>query len=143
MDDLVIVGSGAAATAAALELVRQGLRPVILDVGYTNTESGVRVEENLYDYRRRHDSFDLHIGPSYSGLDSVLSGEAGIAKLNAPNMAFVTRDAERLGPLEQENFHAVQSFAQGGLGNAWGAGLYRWVDADLRCLLYTSPSPRD
>ena len=70
--------------------------------------------------------------PSYSGLGSILSGEAGIAKLNAPNMAFVTRDAARLGPLEQENFHAVQSFAQGGLGNAWGAGLYRWVDADLR-----------
>jgi nucleoside-diphosphate-sugar epimerase/choline dehydrogenase-like flavoprotein len=132
MDEIIIVGSGAAATAAALELVRQGLRPVILDVGYTNPESGVRVEENLYDYRRRQDSFDLHIGSSYSGLGSILSGEAGIAKLNAPNMAFVTRDAARLGPLEQENFHAVQSFALGGLGNAWGAGLYRWVDADLR-----------
>ena len=105
---------------------------MILDVGYTNLDSGVRVEENLYDFRRRHDSFDLHIGPSYSGLGNILSGEAGIAKLNAPNMAFVTRDAERLGPLEQEHFHAIQSFALGGLGNAWGAGLYRWVDADLR-----------
>jgi nucleoside-diphosphate-sugar epimerase/choline dehydrogenase-like flavoprotein len=132
MAELIIVGSGAAAAAAALELIRHGLQPIMLDVGHTNADAQPRIEDNLYAYRRRHDSFDLHIGQDLGGLAGVLSGEATVAKLNAPNMAFVTRDAGQLGPLEQENFHAVQSFALGGLGNAWGAGLYRWIDADLR-----------
>jgi choline dehydrogenase-like flavoprotein len=46
-------------------------------------------------------------------------------------MAFITRDSDTLGPLEQAGFHAVQSFALGGLGNGWGAGLYRFVGDDL------------
>ncbi len=128
----IIVGSGAAATAAALELVAAGLRPVMLDVGYMDDGAASRVEGNLYRYRRQHDSFDLHIGADYRGLAGVLSGRAGIAKLNAPRMAFVTRDAATLGPLSQAKFQAIQSFALGGLGNAWGAGLYRWIDADLQ-----------
>jgi choline dehydrogenase-like flavoprotein len=90
-----------------------------------------RVEDNLYRYRAQHDSFDLHIGADYSGLAGVLTGDPGIAKLNAPRMAFVTRDATALGPLSQQQFQAIQSFALGGLGNAWGAGLYRWINADL------------
>ncbi|MEI2690631.1 MAG: hypothetical protein V9H69_13360 [Anaerolineae bacterium] len=91
-----------------------------------------RVEGNLYRYRAQHDSFDLHIGADYRGLAGVLSDEPTVAKLNAPAMAFVTRDAAALGPLSQQQFQAIQSFALGGLGNAWGAGLYRWISADLQ-----------
>ena len=120
MTDLVIIGSGAAATAAALALVQQGLRPVMLDVGYVSAEENPRVEGNLYEYRRRHDSFDLHIGTSYSGLTGVLSEEASVAKLNAPNMAFVTRDAGRLGPLEQENFPRHPELRPGRPGQCLG-----------------------
>jgi choline dehydrogenase-like flavoprotein len=132
MAEWIIVGSGAAATAAALELVQRGIRPVMLDVGYQDDGQAPRVEGNLYSYRARHDSFDLHIGADYRGLAGVLTGEAGIAKLNAPRMAFVTRDATMLSPLSQREFQAIQSFALGGLGNAWGAGLYRWIPADLQ-----------
>ncbi|MEZ4771228.1 MAG: GMC oxidoreductase [Caldilineales bacterium] len=131
MAEFMVVGSGAAGVAAALALVRRGVRPLLLDAGFVNEAVAPRVYGNLYDYRRRRDSFDLHIGPELSGLASALSDEPGVAKLNAPNMAFVTRDAERLAPLEQIRFRAVQSFAAGGLGNAWGAGLYRWVESDL------------
>ena len=131
MAEFIVVGSGAAGVAAALELVRRGVRPLLLDVGHTNQAALPPVHGNLYDYRRRRDSFDLHIGPDLGGLASALRAEPGVAKLNAPNMAFVTSDAERLAPLEQTHFQAVQSFAAGGLGNAWGAGLYRWVDSDL------------
>ena len=131
MAKFIVVGSGAAGVAAALELVRRGVRPLLLDVGHTNHADLPRVHGNLYDYRRGHDSFDLHIGPDLGGLASALANEPGVAKLNAPNMAFVTRDADRLAPLEQTHFQAVQSFAAGGLGNAWGAGLYRWTENDL------------
>jgi hypothetical protein len=89
------------------------------------------VTENLYDYRRHHDSFDLLIGADFRGVADVLTDRVGIAKLNAPNMAFVTQDAGRLGPVEALNFDPIQSFALGGLANAWGAGLYRFTGADL------------
>ncbi len=131
MRDSIIVGAGAAATAAALELARHGVRPLMLDVGHTNPPDAPRGEGNLYEFRQRQDSFDLLIGNDLVGLSNVLSGADGVAKLNAPNMAFITRGAQTLGPLEQAGFDAIQSFALGGLGNGWGGGLYRFVDADL------------
>ena len=127
----VIVGSGAAGTAAALALARLGIRPILLDVGHTDPGSAARVTGNLYDYRKAHDTFDLFIGDELSGVRDVLTDEAGVAKLNAPNMAFITRDAAALSPVETSDFDPIQSFALGGLGNGWGSGLYRFTDDDL------------
>jgi choline dehydrogenase-like flavoprotein len=104
MPEIIIVGSGAAGTAAALELAGRGIRPLMLDVGHGETSSLPPVTENLYDYRRHHDSFDLLIGADFRGVADVLTDRVGIAKLNAPNMAFVTQDAGRLGPVEALNF---------------------------------------
>ncbi len=128
---IIIVGSGAAGTAAALQLARLGLRPLMLDVGIRPREDAPRAEGNLYDWRLRHDSFDLHIGDDFHGITDLLTGESGIAKLNAPNAAFVVRDVVALNPVDAVDFDPIQSFAFGGLANAWGAGLYRFVDADL------------
>lgn len=130
MPDVIIVGSGAAGVAAALALARLGIRPVMLDVGHTGDKAAA-VDGNLYDYRKAHDTFDLFIGADFSGVADVLKDEVGVAKLNAPNMAFITRDAAALSPVEAVDFDPIQSFALGGLGNGWGAGLYRFVDADL------------
>jgi choline dehydrogenase-like flavoprotein len=127
----IIIGSGAAGTAAALALARLGIRPIMVDVGHTDAGAGPRVAGNLYDYRQQHDSFDLFIGAEFQGVRDVLQDEVGVAKLNAPNMAFITRDAESLAPVETIDFDPIQSFALGGLGNGWGAGLYRFTDDDL------------
>ena len=127
----VIIGSGAAGTAAALALARLGIRPILLDVGHTGSGNATTVKGNLYDYRKAHDTFDLFIGGDLSGVRDVLTDEVGVAKLNAPNMTFITRDAETLSPVETTDFDPIQSFALGGLGNGWGAGLYRFTDADL------------
>ncbi|MCX7708052.1 MAG: hypothetical protein N2204_08605 [Anaerolineae bacterium] len=128
---IVIVGSGAAGTAAALQLARLGVRSLMLDVGIRPKENAPRAEGNLYEWRRHYDSFDLHIGDGLSGVSDVITGQTGIAKLNAPNAAFVVQDAAALSPVDAADFDAIQSFAFGGLANAWGAGLYRFVDADL------------
>jgi choline dehydrogenase-like flavoprotein len=130
MPKVIIVGSGAAGTAAALALARLGVRPTILDVGHTDGHVP-RVEGNLYEHRKYRDTFELFIGEDLCGVSDVLRDEVGVAKLNAPNFAFVTRDAERLAPVEATDFDPIQSFAMGGLGNAWGAGLYRFNDADM------------
>lgn len=130
-DTIVIVGSGAAGAAAALQLARLGLRPLMLDVGIRPGKPVPRAEGNLYEWRRRHDSFDLHIGDDFRGVGDVLTAANGIAKLNAPNAAFVVQDAAALNPIDTTDFDPIQSFAFGGLANAWGAGLYRFMDADL------------
>jgi hypothetical protein len=127
---VIIVGAGAAAAAAALQLSRMGIVPRVLDVGRT-AGPGARAEGNLYEWRERNDSFNLHIGRDFSGARDVLTGESGVAKLNAPNSRYVVNDADRLSPVDATHFDPIQSFAFGGLGNAWGAGLYRFVDADL------------
>lgn len=131
MAEIIIVGSGAAGAAAALQLVGMGHRPVMLDVGIMPPAVSPRAEGNLYEWRQHHDSFDLHIGVDFRGVSDLFTDEPGIAKLNAPNAAFVVQDASALSPTDADNFDAIQSFALGGLGNAWGAGLYRFVDADL------------
>ena len=128
---VIIIGSGASAAAAALELARLGIRPLMLDVGMRPDGKGQRVEGNLYEWRKRNDTFDYYIGEEFRGVHDVLTGDNSIAKLNAPNAAFVTRDAARFSPIETTDFDVIQSFAMGGLGNQWGAGFYRFDDADL------------
>ncbi len=102
MAEIIIVGSGAAGVAAALQLVRMGLRPVMLDVGIAPPEDGPRAEGNLYEWRQRHDSFDLHIGSDFRGVSDLFAEEPGIAKLNAPNAAFVVQDAAELSPIDAD-----------------------------------------
>ena len=70
----------------------------------------------------------------------MLTGETGIAKLNAPNAAFVVSGTRSGCRRWKPGFDAIQSFALGGLGNAWGAGLYRFVDADLAGFPSARPS---
>lgn len=123
--DVAIVGSGAAAVAAAQAL--EGLRVVVVDVG--REPEPPRLEGALYDARdATADLAGPLLGEHYESL-SELFGEALNAKLKGPGLRHVTRDADRLAPIESPGFVAVQSFARGGLANAWGAGAYRF-DAD-------------
>jgi len=102
----------------------------MLDVGYAPGGS-TSAEGNFYDHRQRADTFDQTIGARYQGLANLLTRRTVPVKLTAPYAEYVTRDAHALGPVEESGFTAVQSFARGGLANAWGAGLYRFVDVDL------------
>ncbi|MBV7327898.1 hypothetical protein KFU94_06490 [Chloroflexi bacterium TSY] len=133
MHDVIIIGSGAAGTAAAVGLVKNGIKPLILDVGIATNSQISPISENLYDYKSQNDSFELTIGRNLRGLNNLLNPEQAIpVKLTAPGMEFVTRDAEKMSPVQASNFTAIQSFASGGLANAWGAGLYRFNTEDLQ-----------
>jgi choline dehydrogenase-like flavoprotein len=120
-----------------MELVDCGLKPHIVDVGHTGGPSTV-IQGDLFHHRRSHDCFDLMIGDRYEGLSNLLSDRQVPVKLTAPYLDYVTRDAERLSPLDEVEFHAIQSFSLGGLANAWGAGLYRFTDDDLEAFPITS-----
>lgn len=127
--EIIIVGSGPSGVAAALGFAENGIVPLILDVGH----EALNVEPpdiNFYDYRKTHDSFNIMIGENHEVLKHVLNKKTASPKISSPYMGFVTRDAEQLTPVS-ESSSVVQSFAMGGLANAWGAGLYRFIDDDL------------
>ncbi len=131
MHDVIVVGTGASGAAAALEFVDQGIRPLILDVGYNRPKQQPRADGNLYSYRLQHDSFDLMIGERFQGLSNLLNDRSIPVRLTTPNVEYVTQNAQRLSPIDEEDFCVIQGFTKGGLANAWGAGLYRFTDRDL------------
>ena len=130
MRNVIIVGSGASGVAAALALSDRGIRPTMIDVGLT-PPSRPSIDDNFYDYRAKNDTFEMMLGNGFEGLSNMWSGREVPVKLTAPFSRFVTQDADSLSPLVEKDFAAVQSFARGGLANAWGAGLYRFTADDL------------
>lgn len=131
MEDIVIVGSGMAGMAAALELSENGLQPLMLDVGFEPTPAPP-INENIYDYCEKYDSNDLILGASYEGLHNLRRTSKYIPpRLVAPRFQYVTHRATELLPTEEDNFSSVQSLAKGGLGNAWGAGSFRFTQRDM------------
>lgn len=131
MAEVIIVGAGASAVAAAMELVEQGIVPLILDVGVEPDAPAARGSGNLYDYKSSEDSFRLTIGDRLQGLHNLLGRTPVPVKLTTPNAEYVTRGAATWGPIDAHEFRAIQSFASGGLANAWGAGLYRFSAHDM------------
>jgi choline dehydrogenase-like flavoprotein len=112
-------------------LADRGIRPVVLDVGL-EPEAAEPVRGNFYELRQRADVFDLMIGAELQRVRSLARSAPRVpAKLTAPRIGYVVRDAQRYGPLDQQDYAAVQSFASGGLANAWGAGLYRFTAREL------------
>ncbi len=132
MHDVAIVGSGVAGVGAALGFAARGVRPLMLDVG-TLPDQRPPITENLYAWRAAHDAFELMVGDDLFGLGNLLAPRDRQlpAKLLAPRMAWIIRDADSLGPVTSAGFTPIQSFAMGGLANAWGAGLYRYQSRDL------------
>ncbi|MEA1996134.1 MAG: GMC oxidoreductase, partial [Gemmatimonadota bacterium] len=127
--DVIIAGSGAAGTAAALQLA--GRNVLVLDVGFRALSAGDRLDSNLYELKKEPESyFDELIGSRYESLHNI-DHTYLMPKLKAPLMRFVTREAETLCPIRQRDFFAIASFAMGGLANVWGAQLYRFNDDEL------------
>lgn len=129
--DIILVGSGASAISAALGLVENGLKPLILDIGYI-PEKTPEIDKNFYDYKKQQNSFDLMIGNNLEGLINFIEKKNLPPKLTAPFNHYIIKESEKLSPLKESHFKVIQSFSRGGLANAWGAGLYRYTQDDLK-----------
>jgi choline dehydrogenase-like flavoprotein len=126
--DAIVVGSGPAATFAAVGL--RGRRVLMLDVGL-DAPGCDNLRGNLYELKRAHeDLFEPLIGPQFESLHN-LHQPATSLKLKAPSMSYIVRDAQRLTPIVGEPFGGAVSLARGGLANAWGGGVFRYTARDL------------
>jgi len=131
MKDVLIIGSGLSGTFAALQLAERGIKSFMVDVGF-KPPIEMPVKENLYDFCEKNGCLDLMIGKNFEGLRNLDREQKPIpVKLTAPRMDFVTNRSRELSPVRETDFYLVQSFAQGGLANAWGAGVMRFTSRDL------------
>lgn len=128
--DVIIVGSGPAGVSAALELCDSNV--LVLDVGVRAPTLPYELNENLYDLKKSTRDFSqVMLGEKFESLHNVVSAYLS-PKLKAPLLRFVTQDWQRFCPINSADFDGVLSFAEGGLSNAWGAGVYRFNDKELQ-----------
>ncbi len=128
--DVIVVGSGPSATAAAVPLVRAGLSVLMLDVGNEDTNYAPLIPESSFVEIRRQDP-DQHRYFLGDELDGVPFGRLRVGAQLTPPRQYLARDTDTLTPLRSESFHPTESLALGGLGGGWGASSPQWDDRDL------------
>ncbi len=128
---VTIIGSGASGISAALGFERYGIIPTIIDVGERMKKPPL-INDNLYEFRKNNDLFDILIGSKLEGISNIINGTSLPPKLTSPYNNYIISGSEELSPVHSKNFNAIQSFAVGGLAAGWGAGLYRYNNDDLK-----------
>ncbi len=128
--DVIVVGSGPSAVNAAYPLVEAGLTVRMLDVANRDATYAPLIPEKPYLELRRTDR-DQHRYLLGDDAEGIAFGHVGPGAQLTPPRQYVSRDAERLQPVRSDSFHPLMSLAEGGLGQAWGAGSPPFSAADL------------
>lgn len=134
--DVVVIGSGASAVAAAVPLVGAGLRVLMLDVGDEAPVLASKVPVGPWKQLRRSDAnqHEYFLGPRGEGIPPAGSG---VGLQLTPPRAYVAERAPELLPRESKGFVGLESVALGGLASAWGGAIAPWNERDLRGLPVT------
>jgi len=131
--DVIVVGSGASAVHAAVALVDAGLRVTMLDVGHEDLTYEQMIPPASFEEIRRTDATQ-HRYFLGDRLEGVSIGSVGSGPQITPPRSYVLQDSDRLAPKRGKHFDALESFACGGLGRAWGAVAFPFNDVELaRC----------
>ena len=120
--DVIIIGSGPSALHAAIPLVEAGRSVIMLDVGRRDEKYAARIPDRPFTEIRRSDP-DQHryfLGDDFEGIPL---GQLGTGPQVTPPRQFALQPAV-------DGF--VESFAQGGLANAWGAVNFPYLDIELQ-----------
>lgn len=124
---VVVVGSGLAGVCAAVPLAERGIRVLMLDFGHRETVPTIDPRLSLGEVRRRADQWKMMVGDQRLGTAHA----AASPKLRVPFHRHVFAHHNSRYRIVTRNFTAVGSLAEGGLSNAWGAGVSMFDDDDL------------
>ena len=129
--DVAVVGSGISGSLAAQELVRSGLRVIMLDVGFDDQGFRDRIPDQPFSELRRSDPNQrlYFLGPNLEGIPP--RGVKVGAQLTPPRR-HIQRNADLLLPMEGDSFIPLQSVSVGGLGAGWGAACFTFSETELR-----------
>ncbi len=133
IESIIIVGSGAAGVSTALGITKNGIKPLVLDVG-KEPKLKIMPKGSIFNLRKKENVFDLMIGDNFQGLSNMIENKSYPPKLTAPYTNYISESANQLSPIINKGFTPIQSFAKGGLASGWGAGTYEYNDHELKNL---------
>ena len=128
--DVIVVGSGASAVHAAQAVVEAGRSVTMLDVGHEDTTYAALIPQSPFAELRRsdHGQHRYFLGDEFEG---VPLGVLGAGPQVTPPRQYVVRQTDTLTPTRTKDFAALESLALGGLGGAWGAVCFPFLDHEL------------
>lgn len=126
--DVIIVGSGPAGVSSAFPLVQAGLRVLMVDGGKKHHISPPDVDF-LSARSTQKDQWKWIVGEDFHALKML---DAVSPKLRVPAHAYAFEGFKTYNKLVDENFIALGSLATGGLSNAWGCGVARFSELELK-----------
>ena len=128
--DVIVVGSGPGGAQAAHTLVDQGCTVVMIDVGLKPRDDEAQPPERSFVELRKTDAtqHNYFLGPNCEGVPLRRLGAA--PQVNPPRH-YVFQIAGGHAPIETSGFSALESHALGGLGAAWGAVSFPYLDVEL------------
>ena len=115
--------------------IKNGVRPLLLDVGFAPEAQRRQAPGNFYILRQSQNLKELMIGKKLNGLHNAIRGDQRPPKLVAPELSYILKKSDELAQLQSTpDFKPFVSFARGGLGAAWGCGLFRGSQFDFKHL---------
>jgi len=127
VNDYCVIGSGPSAVAAAMALMRRGLRVTMLDAGRTIEPARGAIVDRM----RGHSPEQWSAGDLVSIKEGVEPSASGIPLKRLYGSPFPFEEGGAGFVTEAHDAGVRASFAQGGLSNVWGAGTMRWHRDDI------------
>ena len=129
--DVIVIGSGPGGVNVAAPLVAAGRRVLMLDFGNQDRHYAAMIPHEPFSSLRRTDAGQHRylLGDQFEGVP--LGGVKVGAQLTPPRTHILRDAAERM-PSDSDGFAVSMSLARGGLGAGWSAGVFPFVDEELR-----------
>lgn len=128
--DVIVVGSGPSGAQAAQTLVEQGCTVTLLDVGLEPRGDHALPADRTFVELRRNDpaQHTYFLGPDFEGVPLRPLGAAPQVTPARRHVVGTSTGHERI---DSGTFAAIESHALGGLGSAWGAVSFPYLDIEL------------
>jgi choline dehydrogenase-like flavoprotein len=127
--DCIVVGSGPAGVMCAQTLAEAGKHVLLIDAGRETESEDPGWAKNFYDIRKSSNEQEtLFLGHDMQQLN--LATDRAFGQMT-PQRRYVVENANTVAPVCSEDFELLESFATGGLGNAWGLGCFTFSEAEL------------